>query len=1063
MRYLYKILIISLLILLLLPTFTWSFGRNKVQYRTFDWKILQTPHFDIYFYQGEADLARITADIAEKAYESHSNSFSHKINHRVPILVYNSSNDFQQTNVILQIIGEHTNGFAELLRNRIVIHFNGSYENYRHLIFHELVHIFQYDILYSNILDSVTGSGYLYQIPLWFMEGLAEWGSRDGIDTETAMFERDGIVNGWWPNLRLLDYYQGYIVYKAGQSLICYLDRTYGTAKIAQLMQTVRFTRNPERAIKSVYGKTYAQLGKEWHLELKRQYWPEIAYRSLPDEFSVPLTNHIKEQSFYNYYPSISPNGDKIAFFSDKDIRMAIYIMDIKTKKVIKVLQGESSGKFEQLHTFRSGLSWSPDGSKLTFVAKSGAEDEIYIIDVIEKSIIERLKFGMNGLFSPAFSPDGNKLVFVGLKTGLADLYLFDLETDSLTRLLTDTYDDRDPVWSPDGEWIAFSSDRASIKSKSDEEYVYIPPFGQYDIFLLNPITNEIRQITKHKCNDTHPTWYKNHIAFISDENNISNIWIANLEADTTITQLTDILGGCFTPSWSKDGTKLVFSVFANSGWDLYLMKSPLTNPPKIKMPPEPAKEITNNFTNNTNSDNLVLTALTDTLTVSKVDTLANILIDTTNTITDTLYNISADTTTLTIENISDNSFADGFVIGEPILNTFTYYDTTAYISDNDTTRLANELRFRDYKEADFKLSFALDMIRGGFQYDAFYGFMGQTVLTFSDILGNHRIYIASDFTNNIDDNNTDIVYYYLPRRLDYGVGVHHYKYYYAKYYSNGTVDVLGERDWGTSALLSYPFSTFSRLDLGLSIRKIERKTLWSTTRDRIGNTEQTLSTVPNISLTRDNVIWGMTGPVYGSRYRLSFGGTYDSILSDQEYATAVLDARKYFLISKKFVFAFRGVAVSSFGRDAQRFFMDDEAVRGYDYRCKDCNTEDDYEDYLDEFTGSKLVFINSEFRFPLINNLNLEWPIPLSFPPLKGALFTDIGAVWSDYFRGAIYDDEKGRYILDNIRVGFGGGLRMNAYILFPVVLKLDWAKHTDGNTVSKDWEVHFNIGAEY
>src|SRR6185503_2963956 len=166
------------------------FGKNKVQYREFQWKYIQSPHFDIYFYQGGKDIAEFCAEVAEPALTSIQNTIRYDITDRISILVYNSHNDFQQTNAVGEFLPEGVGGVTELFKNRVVVPFEGDYEKFRHVIHHELVHAVLPDMVSGGSYQALlTGGG--MQIPTWMNEGLAEYESLHGLDVETDMFMRD--------------------------------------------------------------------------------------------------------------------------------------------------------------------------------------------------------------------------------------------------------------------------------------------------------------------------------------------------------------------------------------------------------------------------------------------------------------------------------------------------------------------------------------------------------------------------------------------------------------------------------------------------------------------------------------------------------------------------------------------------------------------------------------------------------------------------------------------------------------------------------------------------------
>ena len=363
----------SLLFVIFLQPFLFGqFGQNKVQYKDFTWYYIQTDHFDIYFSQHGSSLAEFTAKAAEDALKSIENSFNYKINNRVVIIIYNSTNDFQETNTTDQYLSEGIEGFTEIFKNRVVVQFMGSYKEFRHLIHHELTHAVINDMFYGGSLQNVISNHITTNLPLWFNEGMAEYQSL-GWDINTDMFMREATISEYLPDINQLN---GYFAYRGGQSVFYYIAQKYGKQKIGELVNKVKGSGNLEAGLKNSIGLTLEELNERWKKYLKKMFWPEIAIMKAPDEFSKRLTDPKNGDGFYNTSPALSPQGDKIAFISNRDYYFDVYIMNAIDGKVIKKLvQGNSSADFEQLNVVTPGLSWSPDGKKIALSAKSDGYD----------------------------------------------------------------------------------------------------------------------------------------------------------------------------------------------------------------------------------------------------------------------------------------------------------------------------------------------------------------------------------------------------------------------------------------------------------------------------------------------------------------------------------------------------------------------------------------------------------------------------------------------------------------------------------------------------------------
>src|SRR3989339_1262961 len=203
-----------MLFLLIAATLTSAqFGQNKVQYAIKHWKSLQTTHFDIYYSEQSRELAVYAAKVVEPALDSITRHVKYSIKKRIPVIIYKSHSDFQQTNVILEDIGEGTGGFTEIFKSRIVVPFDGSYADFRHVIHHELTHAVMYDLIFENVFNAFRYKA-SFQIPLWVAEGWAELESA-GWNLESDAILMDAVVSGYLAEPRY-NFGSMYMAYKGG-------------------------------------------------------------------------------------------------------------------------------------------------------------------------------------------------------------------------------------------------------------------------------------------------------------------------------------------------------------------------------------------------------------------------------------------------------------------------------------------------------------------------------------------------------------------------------------------------------------------------------------------------------------------------------------------------------------------------------------------------------------------------------------------------------------------------------------------------------------------------------
>ena len=996
-RYLFCTL---LLVGLLMPRVGWAqaFGKNKITAQRFDWHIHRTEHFDIHYYSSEAKLVPIMAAIAEEAYEQHSEDFEHELQDRTPLILYKSHKDFQETNIILQELHEGIGGFAELFKHRIVIPFTGSLEAFREVIFHELIHIFQYDIIYQKPHARIYSGEFLYSPPLWFIEGMADYFAEDN-DAIGEMVIRDASMNNNIVPLPQLQNFNRlsspYVGYKLGQLAVAYLTETYGREKIAEILRGLRQSRTKDldRVFREVLGVELEEFDKAWRQTVRRRYWPLIEDRELPDLVAKNLTE--KSRYSHNIKPIWSPSGDIIAYVTGNDGFLEVILMSAKTgERIDRVTKRFFREKYEEIRTDFSGfgrsLAWAPDGDRIAFVAKHHDANYLLEVNILTEELTQYFRLDYDNISSPDYDGSGEQIVFSALKEGQTDLYSIELLTGEINRLTFDAFNDTHPSWHPTTDKIVYTSERGrknrlvlidldngtervltngtynaiSPSWTPDGESILFCADGQgiYDIYRLEIVEkNEAQEDAVTDAEDeTQVEQLDNDtVGGTSLFSGANRLELTDRTLQVELTRLTSMMTGCFNPSLSPDGKQLLFSAYQNGKYDVHTMEIAKTIEEKVEV-----------------------------------------------------IDIAEPTAVLTTEKPA-------------------------------TYRIAR----RKYST---KSSFALDAIFPDFTLGADGILRSAVQIIGSDMLGNHRIgvsvmsqssYLAPDFIAQ---------YGFLTHRTDIGAMVYNYHEYHILGGIQSRRGIL-QRITGLGTYLNYPFDRYHRLDLNLSMYSQPFSFNFQTNRPLDPFDDRGLLTIGSIAFVGDTTMWREWAPYTGSRYRIELERSFPTFGSELSLTNVIFDARRYFGLGRRSTLAARLLFGGSFGADKSYFYLGGiDTLRGYDYEA---------------LVGTRIGLINLEVRIPLIDVLHFGWPIRWTLGGIRGIIFADLGAAWSDWQYGPenrfnIFVREENRIRLDDAKAAVGIGMRLQLGLF-----SIDFAaaRHTDLTRLEPGFKYHFGLGQSF
>jgi Tol biopolymer transport system component len=1061
------------------------FGQNQVQFDKFQWKVIETPHFTVHYYPEERDGIMDAARMAERSYARLSRMLKHEFREKKPLIIYRSRGDFGQNNVTGDL-GEGVGGVTEALRHRVLLPFTGDYKSFEHVLAHELVHAFQYDIFARG--RAGNGLQTLAQVdpPLWFAEGMAEYLSLGPNHILTQSWVRDAALNGSLPTIeQMTERPDLFFPYRYGEALWEYIGGRWGDDVIGEIMNSAPNV-GIDRAFKRELGLSLEELSEEWRDAMQVKHLPQVAGLDRARKFSEPLLSQRKTGGFSQLFiaPSLSPDGKLITFISQGsflrgEVFPDLWLGDAETGKRLKrLVQTTTSPDFEELRLLYSQSAFSPDGKLLAFSAQREGRDILYVMDVARRKTIKRFDVGLEWVTSPSWSPDGKQIVVSGTSSGLTDLYVIDYETAALRRLTNDKNGDMQPAWSPDGQQIAFTTERGET---TDLDMLRL---GQWRVAMYDFRTGNIEVIAGQGGHNLNPQWAPDgkSIAYISDRTGIANVFLVDL-ATKEHYQLTNVIGSVsgiteYSPAitWARQADKLAFTYFEDGDYTVWMTG----NPRRLRGEPFRAKPTVVATAQAGASVSQTIAAMQAQQAQRANDMRA--ALDAAARRDTSVTSGTNDPRRASLYRASTGIRASADVPG---MNerSGTNPVSVAQLLDSVNLALPDTTTFREY---DYKVGYRPESIYrpsiGYAQNNYGRGLYGGAGVVLADLLGNNQMILAGQVNGRLSEAFFLGAYTSLGNRLQYTLGVAQSPYFFIQGYS---LDPYGDGSPNfveTYQVARYivreafaigmrPSNRFNRFELGVSANNVARSialysrgidgytgygTQWFV--DSIVNFPGLNYIAPYGAYVSDNSLFGYTGPIAGRRYRLQV----QPVVGGLRWTEFSADYRRYVPILFNFLtLAWRTQTSIGVGPDEMvfpKYLGRADYVRGYDreqYAAQFCGGifTDQSTCSVTELLGSRFLLGNVELRFPLVRRFDLG-VIPISLPPVDGLFFYDAGVAWTrgqsiSLSRPDNYDQDLQRYVLRS----YGMGIRMNLFGY--ALLRADYAIPLDRGTQRKGYWV--------
>ena len=1028
------------------------FGKNRIQFKNFDWRYYSSDNFDIYFYEGGQNNALIAAKFLEKEFERITDVIGYAPYTKTKIFLYNSVGDLQQSNVGVRGKTFTVGGQTNFVKSQVEVAYPGSMIAFKNELVQQIAEMLINDMMFGGSLTDMFQSAYLLTLPEWFIQGAARYIAQ-GWSIEMDDFIREMFHDN--RNIKLTRY-TGEDAAIIGQSVWNFIAVRYGRSSISNILNLTRIIRNEESSIVNTLGIPFKLFGRQW-----QSFYGEMAAQT-SDVYQFPesddrLRKKNRKSLRYNQV-AFSPSGRYLAYSENKNGRYNVIVRDLERRKSKKVHSVGFQLIDQDVDQNLPLLNWANDQT-LGIVGYEKGRNYLWIHNRESKRTrtIQLRRFNQVKYFD--LNESGRLAVMSADLNGKNDLFLYNPNRNTFKRITTDIYDDLYPRFMPESDNIIFSSNRPNdslyfaptktrdIQLNQDIDdnfniFIYNPDQSPTDS-LLNRVTNTISKDIKPIPKD------ENTIYYLSDQQGIYNLYQYELR-DSLFTQVSNyavsiqdfdidfknnrlafvMLADERDYVFLEDGINLDQSIFTPKTQRQQAIQARLvsdrllesqrkrnvpaqSNPATVDQPFVPRDSLTIDTDTDTRLDSL---SFQDSTPVVETDTLPDNFINTDS------YEFGKERLTLEEGMIDTENYT--FDVEPESDETAVSTDDFEFESEQQDRRAGNSFlsryrRLRRETRIDgptaYETRFSADNVVTSLMVDPLRNFGFHIQVQMNDMLENHRFSGGIVQFTDLRSASVFAEYQYLKNRVDFQF----------RYERDGIYREANDRNiqkytkYRFMVGAAVPFNVSTRLEINPFIANTHYIDL-STTPSPTPPTAETENTTffggIRSGLVFDNTLNYGLNKYEGTRARAFF--THYQGLNDatRSFSNIEVDIRHYLKIHRELTLVGRVYYGNFFGANPQSYLLG--GMHNWIFNRTDSNGEENdplamtpnvdnsnilFTEFVDlrgfnynKFNGTDVLTFTAELRFPVIRYF-YQGPIASNFfRNLEFIGFYDIGSAWT-------------------------------------------------------------------
>jgi hypothetical protein len=1017
---------------------TETFGKNRVQYRTFNWQYVSSENFDVYYYDERRRVATEALQYLESEFDRITDLIGYPPYLKTKVFLYNSVTDLQQSNVgmlgQIYTVGAQT----EFIKPYVEIAHPGTLDEFKEELVYKVADLMVNEMMFGGSLKDMFQNAVLLNLPDWFIDGASLYAAK-GWNAEMDDYVRQLVQSKRVNRALKLTGYEAALV---GQSIWNFIVEKYGKGSVANILNYTRVIRNEQKSMYITLGVNFKQFMLDW----KRFYSSEqekvgLSY-AMPADSNRFTAKHRKTIVYTTI--KISPDGKNVAYAENDRGKFTVLVKSLENGKETVILTGGNKVFKQSVDTHIPLISWS-DAHTLGVIGVKYGQYMFWLYDLSTRSTLPRQLDNFSNIRSFDFSTNGRLAVVSADMEGQSDLFLISSRRDRTKRLTNDIFDDFDPSFIPNSSTVVFSSNRTTDTTNTvKRDFTKVP--SNYNLFTYNLDTSEnvVVRITNTLSKDFYPKAYDENIFYyLSDQRGILNLF--KFDRRTGVyTQVSNFPSSIKEYDIDFNHRTMAMVMIKDMREDIFLQRNlnldkQIFTPATRRKETQQAKAITEKRKKDSNRQGVSIKQLINERLQQRTDTLKK---ETAPLDTIKPPIVKPDSTKKKGElNTDDYNFEtekvkkDSVIIPkkqEKALNTDDYkFEDEAVKAQKPTDSfLSRYIKARDNSRVSgpfkYEPKFSYEALATNLVIDPIRGFGIRLETQMNDILENYRIF--GGIQTAFDWKSGDVFgeFQYLKHRVDFSIR-------YDRKVIFRDQDDFTTTGSGTTAVTNKQKYSWQKIEFGVSLPvsvrlRVALKPFAGYTRFvDLGSdvsapggpvykpAQEQFYAGTRAELVYDNSVTTGMNLIEGTRGKLNFV-TYAGLgNANASFSQISIDVRHYQKIYKEIVFAVRGYAGTFFGNSPKQYVlggMDNwfgnqtnlEGVKNPLYVKSGFNPNLLFVEFATSLRGfdyatlygTSVAQANAEFRLPLVRAL-AGGPVSSNFfRNMQFIAFYDIGTSWT-------------------------------------------------------------------